>query len=130
MQFTCYGKVSMPLSINFKVAVVKPKIKQCIGRHMRYVQKVSSRALGKIETLTEEDTRFKKHCTWDNDTSVPFKDGTLGPHTLLPGSLPLFKTLCKILCWNHRMNFATTRFMPRSCVKILDTHYLNPQISF
>ena len=27
--------------------------------------------------------RYKKHCTWDNDTSVPFKVGTLRPHTVL-----------------------------------------------
>ena len=36
------------------------------------------------ETLIEEDTRYKKHCTWDNDSSVPFKVDTLGPHTVLP----------------------------------------------
>ena len=45
--------------------------------------------------------RYKEHCTQDNDASVPFKVGTLGPHTGLPASLPLFKTLCKILCWNR-----------------------------
>ena len=45
--------------------------------------------------------RYKKHCTQDNDTSVPFKVGTLGPHTVLPASLLLFKTFCKILCWNR-----------------------------
>ena len=28
--------------------------------------------------------RYKKHCTEDNDTSLPFKVGTLGPHTVLP----------------------------------------------
>ena len=28
--------------------------------------------------------RYKKHCTQDNDTSVSFKVGTLGPHTVLP----------------------------------------------
>ena len=27
------------------------------------VQKVSSHVIGKIETLIEEDTRYKKHCT-------------------------------------------------------------------
>ena len=27
---------------------------------------------------------YKKHCTQDNDASVPFKVGTLGPHTVLP----------------------------------------------
>ena len=25
----------------------------------------------------------------------------LGPHTVIPVSLPLFKTLCKTLCWNR-----------------------------
>ena len=44
--------------------------------------------------------RYKQHCIQDNDISVPFKVGTLGPHTVLPASLPLFKTLCKIFCWN------------------------------
>ena len=28
--------------------------------------------------------RYKKYCTEDNDASVPFKVGTLGPHTVLP----------------------------------------------
>ena len=28
--------------------------------------------------------RYKKHCTWTVDASVPFKVGTLGPHTVLP----------------------------------------------
>ena len=31
-----------------------------------------------------QDTRYKKQCTQDNDTSVPFQVGTLGPHTVLP----------------------------------------------
>ena len=38
----------------------------------------------KIETFIEEDTRYKKHDTQDNDDSVLFKLGTLGPHTILP----------------------------------------------
>ena len=38
--------------------------------------------------FTEEDTNYKKHCTWDNDASVPFKVGTLGPHTVLPMPAP------------------------------------------
>ena len=43
------------------------------------VQKVSSHVIWKTETFTEGDTRYKKHCTQDNDTSVPFlKVGTLG----------------------------------------------------
>ena len=37
-----------------------------------------------METFTEEDTRYKEHCTWDDDASVPSKVGTLGPHTVLP----------------------------------------------
>ena len=31
--------------------------------------------------------RYKKHCTWDCDTSVPFKVGTLGSHTVLPNTV-------------------------------------------
>ena len=34
-------------------------------------------------------------------TPKPFQVGTLGPHTVLPVSLPLLKTLYKILCWNR-----------------------------
>ena len=44
----------------------------------------------KIETFTEEDTRYKKHCTQDSNASVPFKVGTLGSHTLLPIAIPLY----------------------------------------
>ena len=51
------------------------------------VQKVSSHVIRKIETISQEDTRYKKHCTKDNDTSVPFRVGTLGPHTVLPISI-------------------------------------------
>ena len=67
---------------------------------MKSVQKVSSHVLCKMETFIE-DTRYKKHCTEDHDASVPFKVGTLGPHTVPPASLPWFKTLCKIFCWNR-----------------------------
>ena len=49
---------------------------------MRIVQKVSNHVMWKIETFLEEDTRYKKHYTKDNDTSVHFKVGTLGPHTI------------------------------------------------
>ena len=35
----------------------------------------------KTETFIE-DTRYKKHCTQDNEASVPFKVGTLRPHTV------------------------------------------------
>ena len=37
----------------------------------------------KIETFTENETKYKKHCTLDNDASVPFKVRTLGPHSIL-----------------------------------------------
>ena len=40
---------------------------------MRSVQKVYSHVIWKIETFIEEDTRYKKHCTYDNDISVSFK---------------------------------------------------------
>ena len=40
--------------------------------------------LWKRETFIEEDTRYKQHYTQDNDPSVHFKVGTLGPHTILP----------------------------------------------
>ena len=49
------------------------------GSYRRTVQKVSTHVIRKIETFIEEDTRYKKHCTQDNDTSVPFKVGTSGP---------------------------------------------------
>ena len=52
--------------------------------YMRFVQKVSSHIIWKIETFIEEDTWYKKHCTQDNDASASFKVGTLGPHTVLP----------------------------------------------
>ena len=39
--------------------------------------------------------RYKKHCTQDNDTSVPFKAGTLGPHTVLLASLHCSKHSAK-----------------------------------
>ena len=51
---------------------------------MRSVQKVCSHVTWKIEAFIEEDTKYKKHCTQDNDASVPFKVGTLGPHRVLP----------------------------------------------
>ena len=51
---------------------------------MKPVQKVSSHVIRKIETFIEEDTRYKKQSTYNNDSSVPFKVGTLGPYTVLP----------------------------------------------
>ena len=53
-------------------------------QHTRSFQKVSSHVLWTRETCIEEDTRYKKHCTQDNDASGPFRVGTLGPHTILP----------------------------------------------
>ena len=55
-----------------------------LEEYTRSTQKVSSHVIWKIETFIEEDTRYKKHCTKDKDASVPFKVGTLGPHTVLP----------------------------------------------
>ena len=68
--------------------------------HMGSVQKVSSHTLCKRD-MYGEDTSYKKHCTQDNDAPVPFKGGTLAPHTVLPEPIPLVKTLHKVLCWNH-----------------------------
>ena len=48
------------------------------------MQKVSSHTIWKRETFLEEDVRYKKPYTQDNDASVPFTAGTLGPHTVLP----------------------------------------------
>ena len=61
--------------------------------------------------------RYKKHCTQDNDTSVPFQVGTLGSHTVLPTA-----ARCSFCSGSssHRTNFATC-CMPRSCIKISDT---------
>ena len=50
----------------------------------RAVQKVSSDVIGKIQTFIAEGTGYKKHFMEDNDASVPFKVGTLGPHMVLP----------------------------------------------
>ena len=41
--------------------------------YTRSVQKVSNHVMWKIETFIEEDTRYKKHCKLDKDTSVPLK---------------------------------------------------------
>ena len=64
---------------------------------MRSVQKVFQPCNVKNIDLIEKDTRYKKHC--NIGISVLCKVGTLGPHTVLPVSLPLFKTLCKIPYW-------------------------------
>ena len=60
--------------------------------NMGSVQKVSSHAIWKIETFTEEDTRYKQHCTQDNEASVPFKVGTwdLTQFSQLPSASSLY----------------------------------------
>ena len=69
---------------------------------MRSVHKVSSHVLWKTETFTEEDTRYKKHCTQASDASGPFKVGTLGPHTVLPMAIscPVVFSWISSTVWN------------------------------
>ena len=56
----------------------------CTFQHIRGLsRKYPARHYAK-DTVIEEDTRYKNLCTWDNDTSVPSKVGTLGPHTVPP----------------------------------------------
>ena len=56
----------------------------CVYIYKWSAHKLSSHVIWKTETFIEEDTRYKNHCTQDNDASVPFKVGTSGPHTGLP----------------------------------------------
>ena len=46
--------------------------------------------------------KYKKHCAWDNDSSVPFKVGTLGPHTVLPIAIscPIVFSWISSTVWN------------------------------
>ena len=46
--------------------------------------------------------RCKKHCTYNNDTSVPFKVGTSGPHTVLPNAIscPVIFSCISSMVWN------------------------------
>ena len=46
--------------------------------------------------------KIKKHCTQDNDASVPFKVGTLGPHTVLPVTIscPVLFSWISSTVWN------------------------------
>ena len=55
----------------------------------------------KNETFIE-DTRYKKHCTQDNGTSVFFKVGTLGLHTSLPITIscPIIFSWISSMIWN------------------------------
>ena len=67
----------------------------CVNfKYMRSIQKVSIHALWKIDIYWR---RYKKHWTQDNDTSVPFKVGTLGPHTVLPIAI----SWLIIFSWTH-----------------------------
>ena len=68
---------------------------------MRYLQKVSSHVIWKIETFIEEDTSYKKHCTQDNNTSIPFKVGTLRPHIVLPITIscPVIFSWISLMVW-------------------------------
>ena len=56
--------------------------------HFSWVYKVCTESIQpcirKIETFIEEDTRYKKHRTQDNDASVRFKVGTLGTSHSFP----------------------------------------------
>ena len=65
------------------------------------VQNLSSHVIWKIETLIEEDTRYKKHCTQDSETSVPFKVGTLGPHRVLPVAISCPIVFSWISLWSE-----------------------------
>ena len=56
-------------------------------------------------TVKNRDTyqkRYKKHCTQDDDTSVPLKAGTLGPHTVLPITIscPVIFSCISLMAWN------------------------------
>ena len=74
----------------------------CKNYHRRSIQKVSSHVIRKTNTFTKENTRYKKHCTWDNDTSVPFKVGTLGHHTVPPTAIscPFVFSWISSMVWN------------------------------
>ena len=45
---------------------------------------VSKHVILKIVKFINEDTKYKKHCTQDNDPSGAFKVDTLEPDTVLP----------------------------------------------
>ena len=46
--------------------------------------------------------KYNKHCTQDNDASVPFKAGTLGPHTVvsIAISCPIMFSWTSLMVWN------------------------------
>ena len=59
----------------------------------RSVHKVSSLVRRKVEKFVREDSRYKKHCTQDNEVSASFKVGTLKPHISLSISPTVKNTL-------------------------------------
>ena len=65
---------------------------------MKSVQKVTSH---EKETFIEA-TRYKKCSTWHNDSSVPFKAESLGPHTILPIAIscPTLFSWMSSTAWN------------------------------
>ena len=69
----------------------------------RSVQKVSSHGIWKIETLTEEDTRYKNHWTTTRTKHLSLlQAGTLGPHTVLPIAVicPVIFSWISLRVWN------------------------------
>ena len=73
--------------------------KQKPSKYTRSVQKIPSHVLWKIDIYWR---RHKKHCTQDNVVSVPFKVGTLGPHTVLPIAIscPVVFSWISSMVWN------------------------------
>ena len=69
-----------------------------------------------MEPFTE-DTRYKKHCTQGSDASVPFKVGTLGPHTVLPVSIscPVIVSRISLMVWNLFPKVILVLGKARSC---------------
>ena len=106
------------------------------------VQRVSSHALWKTETLTEEDTSYKKHCTQDNDASVPFKVGAFGTsHNSTSISFTVQNTLQNPLLESpsaapsyfpeSRNQFCHNTFHAKILLQNLrHSSFWNPQISF
>ena len=80
----------------------KHKIKKCIILELRHEvcsEDIESCGM-KIWDIYWR--RYKKHCTQDNHTLVPFKVGTLGPHTVLSVSIiyPVVFSWISLTVWN------------------------------